>query len=215
MKILNLILIIILIVLIIYIIFFRKLYHSDFVLTNNKKANKLMVVAHPDDETIFGGKYLSPEWKVVCITNGSFRSSNALTINIKDRSKEFIKVMNEFGCSYEMWDYEDNYFNANWDNSLIDKLSNLFNQHFDIVVTHNSKGEYGHRQHIKLHQIISKLNPPNLYFFNYNEYEINYDVNKINEILKIYNSQGDLSRIYNKYILHQYIISSKINDKNS
>lgn len=208
MKILILILIIS--ILLIYIIFFRKLYHSDYVLSNNKKANKLMIVAHPDDETIFGGKYLSSEWKVVCITNGTFKSSNALTLNRKERFKEFIKVMNEFGCSYEIWDYEDNYFNSNWDDSLIYKLLNLFNQHFDIIVTHNSKGEYGHCQHIKLHQIIKKINPPNLYFFHYNENIINPNINEINRILNIYNSQGNLSNIYNKYILHQNIISSII-----
>ena len=34
--------------------------------------NKLVITAHPDDETIFAGKLLSEDnsWKVVCVTNG-------------------------------------------------------------------------------------------------------------------------------------------------
>lgn len=44
----------------------------------------LMIVAHPDDETIWGGSHLiNGNYTVLCITNG----------NNKKRKKEFMKVM--------------------------------------------------------------------------------------------------------------------------
>ena len=43
-----------------------------------------MIVAHPDDETIWGGSHLiNGNYTVLCITNG----------NNKKRKKEFMKVM--------------------------------------------------------------------------------------------------------------------------
>ena len=47
----------------------NKIYKKKF----NYNAKKLMVVAHPDDETIFGGAQLIREpnqWEVLVITNG-------------------------------------------------------------------------------------------------------------------------------------------------
>lgn len=47
---------------------------------------KLMIVAHPDDETIWGGSHLlKGHYIVVCLTNGD----NPI------RKKEFMKVMKE------------------------------------------------------------------------------------------------------------------------
>ena len=61
--------------LIVYYVFFRKLYSSARKLKGNNhlKYDKLMIVTHPDDELIFGGRLLLDKkgWKVVCITNGS------------------------------------------------------------------------------------------------------------------------------------------------
>jgi LmbE family N-acetylglucosaminyl deacetylase len=54
-----------------------------------KKVNKLMIVAHPDDELVFGGAELikyGEQYKVVCI---SYK-------NDKIRSKEFQNVMKQF-----------------------------------------------------------------------------------------------------------------------
>ena len=50
--------------------------------SNKKKFNKVMIVAHPDDELIFGGAELiqNKGYKVICITNQD---------NIQ-RKKEFV-----------------------------------------------------------------------------------------------------------------------------
>lgn len=49
-----------------------------------KEPESLMIVAHPDDETIWGGSHLiNGNYTVLCITNG----------NNKKRKKEFMNVM--------------------------------------------------------------------------------------------------------------------------
>ena len=66
-----------------------------------KKVKNLMIVAHPDDELVFGGAELikyGTLYKVVCI---SYK-------NNKIRSKEFENVMTQLNVSsYEMWDFKD------------------------------------------------------------------------------------------------------------
>lgn len=48
-----------------------------------KEPESLMIVAHPDDETIWGGSHLiNGNYTVLCITNG----------NNKKRKKEFMNV---------------------------------------------------------------------------------------------------------------------------
>ena len=44
---------------------------SDLKFLNIKNFNNLMIVAHPDDETLWGGKNLiKDDFFVVCLTNG-------------------------------------------------------------------------------------------------------------------------------------------------
>lgn len=61
-------------------------------------ANKLMIVAHPDDEVLWGGGHLMEGgYMVVCVTNGK----NEV------RSKEFYRVMKESGNEGIILDYPD------------------------------------------------------------------------------------------------------------
>ena len=68
-----------------------------------KKVKNLMIVAHPDDELVFGGAELIKYgilYKVVCI---SYK-------NNKIRAKEFENVMTQLNVSsYEMWDLRIHY----------------------------------------------------------------------------------------------------------
>lgn len=61
--------------------------------------NKIMIVAHPDDETIFGGTQLLQEkgWLVICVTNGDNQV----------RCGEFTKVMKKIDAHFEIWNYYD------------------------------------------------------------------------------------------------------------
>jgi len=96
-----------------------------------------MIVAHPDDELIFGGAELikyGSEYKVICLTN----KSNEI------RSKEFKRVMEKLNVgSWEMFDYED----ALYPTQQFDLEDILMSRQWEKVVTHNPIGEYGHPQH--------------------------------------------------------------------
>ena len=73
----------------------------------NYTPSKLMVVAHPDDETIFGGAQLLTEpntWQVIVITNGMGGEEKN-----KDRQKNLAKAMKISHTSYEIWDHKDRY----------------------------------------------------------------------------------------------------------
>ena len=65
---------------------------------NLNKYKKLMIVAHPDDEMIWGGSHLlEGNYLVVCLTNG----------NNNIRKKEFIKVMKKKDNKGLIFNYPD------------------------------------------------------------------------------------------------------------
>lgn len=118
-----------------------------------------MIVAHPDDEVIFGGANLIAEkgWKVICVTNGGN----------KVRSKEFKKVMDDIGATYEIWKYKDQWggdFNRKALKRDIKKILRD-NPQIKIIVTHNKRGEYGHTQHKALHKIVKEIAGDRLFIF--------------------------------------------------
>lgn len=139
--------------------------------SDGSNADKLMIVAHPDDEILFGGGELLKEkgWKVICVTNGA---------NIK-RAEEFKSIMESVGAEYEIWDFPD-VWEGDFDRpALTKKLKKaLNNKNYKKIVTHNPTGEYGHSQHIALSEIVHSLCKKNLFVFGYGDKKIP------NEILK-------------------------------
>ncbi|BCS83181.1 glcnac-pide-N-acetylase [Cotonvirus japonicus] len=206
----TLFLIIFVICFIIYYLWFRSLHSSTLVTSGNNNifADKLMIVAHPDDELIFGGRELIEHsgWKVVCITNGTIKSNNFIKRgNHNYRKDEFINMMKTLGHQYEIWDYEDNLFNSNWNRKLIiSQLKNLINEYsYKIILTHNLQGEYGHIQHKHVSKLVHGLHPKNLYVFDTDENINNPYMDKILLISKIYGSQKKIIEKNQKYIIHQ------------
>lgn len=196
-----------------YYIYLRLLYASNQIIKGNSHltADKLMIVAHPDDECIFGGSLLIEQkgWHVICVTGGSYYSRNKWALSSENnRIIEFVKVMNCLECKYEMWDFEDNLFNANWDVTLQYRLKQLLNQTYQKVITHNLEGEYGHIQHKKLSQIVHQLRPTNLYVFHFTPVPrcalITY-LPQLKKALLHYKSQQNIVQKYAAYILHQNI----------
>ena len=124
-------------------------------------VNKLMVVAHPDDETLFGGGELlkhKGEYKVVALDYG----------NHLIRHKEFICAMEKLGVEkWEHWDGEPYKSSTAYNESiLIPRLQRVLEEkEWDKVVTHNQGGEYGHYRHIGTHNLMARLVPDKLWVF--------------------------------------------------
>ena len=132
------------------------------------EPNKLLVVAHPDDEVLWGGANLlrEPGWLVISATNRS---------NL-GRRVEFQKTMSYFNVTeYRMYDVEDTYIDE--DTEGVDVANRRVNQLFDntefehalselaakqswkVVLTHNTQGEYGHIHHKKVGELVRKYFP--------------------------------------------------------
>lgn len=109
-----------------------------------KHINKIMIVAHPDDETLWGGNHLlTDKYLVVCITNGD----NLI------REKEFFNAMKMSGSYGVMLKYPDNpkKVKSNWKkvkSEIREDIHYLLQyKKWNQIVTHNPEGEYGHIHH--------------------------------------------------------------------
>lgn len=212
-------LIILICVVVIGVVFFKnkkkintnELRNFDINLTN---VNKVMFVAHPDDDMIWGGSHLiDDDYLVVCVTCGSRA----------DRVEEFKNVMAATGDKYIMLDYPDktNGERDNWDTVYGDITKDveqiLAMKDWELIVTHNEDGEYGHIHHKMTHNIVTDvykdkyLDKENLYFFGkyYKAEQIDEVKDGLTEISEEnYNKKNDI--IY-KYYISQSTVADGLN----
>jgi len=145
----------------------------------NKPYNKLIIVAHPDDESLWGYDMLKKNngWKIICITN----SYNSQRVN------ELLEAATFFNCALEIWNYIDNPFSYNMSPQIYSDLDNAINydNNVKMVLTHNPEGEYGHVQHIKISNVVLTVSKKPTYVFSYS----NKKNNEKCHLHKIYKSQ--------------------------
>lgn len=107
------------------------------------KKQNLLIVAHPDDETIFFGGllqvYRRRPWRVICVTDG-----NADGLGVQ-RHQDFLNACKHLKVtSVEQWDFPDR-FESRLD---IDRLVARLSEEQPVeVFTHGILGEYGHPHH--------------------------------------------------------------------
>lgn len=117
-------------------------------------ADKLMIVAHPDDEILWGGAHLmAGGYFVVVITNGN----NCV------RRKEFEKVIRESGNDGIILCYPDKAFfhkdswNKNKSGIIKDVEKVMTYKDWKLIATHNPDGEYGHIHHKMTSSIVTDV----------------------------------------------------------
>ncbi|MDH5440432.1 MAG: PIG-L family deacetylase [Candidatus Bathyarchaeota archaeon] len=124
------------------------------------KPKALLVVAHPDDETIFtGGLILSSRnthWTIVCCTETPSRRAefiSACELLAEESSNPAKSIL--LGLIADHIEYS----------SLVDKLK-AYSVGYDIVFTHNRQGEYGHEDHKLVHRcVVESIANPNTWVF--------------------------------------------------
>ena len=168
-------------------------------------CTKLMVVAHPDDETLWGGAHLTEGgWFVVCLTNGY----NEV------RKNEFYEVIKESGNVGLILKYPDlvGGKRSDWATSkpqIAKDLDLLMKyKHWGMVATHNPDGEYGHIHHKMTSRLMTESYYKNCWGNNLYYFERYYSARRLQsveaslrkvpqssvdkkvELLKIYKSQS-------------------------
>ncbi len=121
-------------------------------MTKSKKTIAV-IVAHPDDETLWaGGTILNhPEhdWFIVCLC----RASDF------DRSKRFYNVLKKLHVAGIMGDIDDGPEQKSLDENILENeiIRLLPNKHYDLIITHDLLGEY--TKHLRHEEVnISVLN---------------------------------------------------------
>lgn len=154
-------------------IFTERDQYKFYFLRKKKQINRLVFVAHPDDESIWCSEKLDYKTHVVVIFGLS-----RLGLEIANlRKNEFKNAMEIAGCSYEIWNYPEKTRNLQSDSieeNILKVLANFKN--IEEIYTHNEFGEYGHIDHIRLYNIMKNVfrkyyntgKSPEIYNFNPN-----------------------------------------------
>lgn len=134
---------------------------------NAKKYKNIMIVAHPDDETLWGGANLfKDKYFVVCLTNG-YKLSRA------NDFRKILKFTKNGGLIMDYPDLQDKIQDdwLNVENGILKDMSTIINyKRWDKIVTHGPDGTTGHYHHKKLCEFVTKIvkennKYENLYYF--------------------------------------------------
>lgn len=161
--------------------------------------NKVMIVAHPEDETVWGGVHLlSDNYLVVCVSCGFD------TIN----EKKMEKVLNITNDKLIKLGYSDKYLIRRHYRGVKKRLKKIFKyKKWNLVVTHNPEGEANNFEHKQISEIVSNLEVSNLYYFGkyYTKKEISKN-NMITTLKKkdIKEKESKLIKIYNDKNLNNH-----------
>lgn len=120
------------------------------------KTDRIMIVAHPDDESLWGGAHLAKHnYFVVCLTNGK-------TYKYR-RYWEFKNAMKITDTPNIILNYPDfqNGRRIDWapyEEDIEETIRTLLSyKDWKEIATHNPDGEYGHQHHIAASRIVTKV----------------------------------------------------------
>lgn len=186
-----------------------------------KDIKHVMIVAHPDDETLWAGNHLLNEhYLVVCITNGDHKTRRA-------EFEKAMKITKDYGV---ILNYPDNpnHVKNDWakvKESIRKDIDYILNyKEYDTINTHNPEGEYGHIQHrftsfMVTENCVKNERTDKLYYFGkyYEKKELHLNVKnallpeQANEKEKlmgtVYKSQGYAHRIFDHMVPYEKFIA--------
>lgn len=119
-----------------------------------KSKTVAVIVAHPDDETLWAGgtilSYPSCQWFIVCLSRASD----------PDRASKFYRALKVLKSEGIMGDLDDGPEQKVLDGKDVEAaiLELLPTKHFDLIITHNPSGEYTrHIRHEEVSRAVIKL----------------------------------------------------------
>lgn len=112
-----------------------------------------MLIAHPDDEVIFGWPVLKQAKRIVCCSSDLHNPERQWC---KDRKLALKEVGDLVGAEVVCLDHPSEFYRTNARNGslhrLVTEVLSLIKEE-ELLFTHNLWGEYGHLDHILVHQI--------------------------------------------------------------
>lgn len=126
---------------------------------NLSSINKVMFVAHPDDELLWGGAHLlEDDYLIVCITHGWNEQRKSAFIDTVQKTKDKYIILNYPDAKKQFADgsYETDSLNTCRSALQKDIEQVLTYKKWEQVVTHNPKGEYGKYHHQQVSNIVTE-----------------------------------------------------------
>ncbi len=132
-----------------------------------RQAENVMIVAHPDDESLWGGFTLGADepWTVVCMTHSQ----------TAERRRDFYRSLGILGQVGVMLDIPDREEVPATDEDIFRMETALApiirSPRVKKIMTHGTLGEYGHPLHRTVNSVVSGLvqNEEQLWYFSFDE----------------------------------------------